>query len=89
MKPNYATEHYAATGALVYTTKIIESVCMYGYAFHRAWRYQADIVGMGVGDSPQGLWAYLRSDPIWGQRSSRGQSALKCPMATKFGEKKP
>ena len=28
---------------------------------------------------PRGLWAYFRSDPTRGQRSSRGQSALEMP----------
>ena len=38
--PN-ATEHYAAVGVLVYITKIMESVCLSGYAFRRALRYRA------------------------------------------------
>ena len=41
-----ATKHYAAAGALVYTTKIRESVCvctcMSGYAFRHASRYRAE-----------------------------------------------
>ena len=36
-------------------------------------------VGMGVGDGPTRLWAYFRSDPTLGHRSSKGQSALKMP----------
>ena len=34
-------------------------------------------LGMGIGDGPRGSRVYFRSDPIEGQRSSRGQVALK------------
>ena len=37
-------------------------------------------VGMGVGDGPTRFVAYFRSDLTWGQRSSRGQSALEMPL---------
>ena len=36
-------------------------------------------LGMGIGDGPRGSRAYFRSDPIKGQRSSRGQVALEIP----------
>ena len=54
-------------------------VCMSGYAFRYALRYGAEKVGMVIGDGPQGSRAYFRSDPIKGQRSSRGQVALEIP----------
>ena len=34
---------------------------------------------MGIGDRPRDSIAYFRSDPIKGQRSSRGQVALEMP----------
>ena len=53
-----ATEHYAVAGALVYTTKISKSVCMYGCMYVcPAMRFVMLCgiklkVGMGVGDGP-------------------------------------
>ena len=52
-----AAEHYAAAGALVYITKIMESVCVYvcmsGYAFRLASRYRAETWHGGRGRAPE------------------------------------
>ena len=42
-----------------------------------------------VGARCSRVWSTFRSDPIKGQRSSTGQSFLKCPPVTKFGRKNP
>ena len=65
----------------IYTTKKIESVCMYVCPAMRfvVLRVIELKVGMGVGGGPTRFVAYFQSDPTWGQRSSRGQSALKMP----------
>ena len=46
-------------------------------------------VGMGVGDGATKFVGIFSKRPHLGQTSSRGQSALKCPMATNFIEKNP
>ena len=38
---------------------------------------------------PQGLRAYFRSNPIKGQRSSGGQSALEMPYGNQIWSKEP
>ena len=69
-------------------------VCMSGYAFRHALRYRAETWHGGRGRAHEvHEWAYFRSNPTWGQRSCRGQSALEIGLcyhgATKFGEKSP
>ena len=54
-------------------------VCVSGYVFSHALRYRAESWHGGRGEGPRGLRAYFRSDPIKGQRSSRGQVALQIP----------
>ena len=69
----------------IYIAKIFKSVwmclCMYGYVFRRALRYRAETWrSMPWTHGRTGPWvlrAYFRSDPTKGQRSSRGQVALK------------
>ena len=54
------------------------TVCMSGYAFRHASRYRTES-WHGVGDRPTRFVGIFLKRPTWGQRSSRGQSALKMP----------
>ena len=46
-------------------------------------------LGMGLANGPRGLWAYFRSDPTQGQRSSRGQGGLEIPYGHQIEYKEP
>ena len=64
----------------IYTTKIMESVYMYvRLCVSPCFEVSSWKLAWGWRTGPRGLWTYFRSDPTWGQRSFRGQSALKMP----------
>ena len=67
----------------IYINKFAMSVCV---AMRSAVLLPMELkLGMGVGFGELGEPSTFRRDPT-GQRSSRGQVAQECPMATKFGE---
>ena len=55
------------------------SVCLSGYAFRHALSYRAESLHGGRGRAHKVCGHIFRSNPTWGQRSSRGQSALEMP----------
>ena len=85
----------------IYTTKIMESgcvcvcvcvcmyVCMSGYAFRHALRYRAETLHGGRGRAPEVCGHIFKATLPWGQRSSRGQSALEMSYSYQIWREEP
>ena len=86
-----ATEYYAAAGALVNTTKIMESVYMYvcpAMRFAMLWGIELKL-GMGVGDGPTRFVGIFSKWPHLGLKVIQGSICLKMPYGYQIWWEEP